>query len=122
MGAIGCATAPRPVRLEPPRFDDAELRAELMLQAPSRRVRLALINHGDRPVAVKWDELSLVGADHRLAPVPVRGLPDELAPGARIEVQLPLDAPEGAQLELIVPTVVRGVQREYHYRVRLLRS
>jgi hypothetical protein len=115
----GCASVRS---YQPARFDDAELSTELRADAP--RIRMVLSNHSDAPVDVRWRELSMVGPDHRQVGLAVPNDPGAVAPGASVEVRLELpSAPRpGAQLDLIVPTVVRGVPREYHYRVRARRK
>jgi len=93
------------------KFEDADVRAEVTLGR--ERVTLQLVNKTDAPLAVDWAQVTVV-ANHV-----EHALPDAVAcalqPGAARRVELAL--PRSKRLELIVPTVVRGTPREYHWRM-----
>jgi hypothetical protein len=93
------------------KFEDADVRAEVTRDR--ERVTLQLVNKTDAPLAVDWAQLTVV-ANHV-----EHALPDAAAcwlqPGARAGTALAL--PPSKRLELIVPTVVRGTAREYHWRM-----
>ncbi len=117
LGLAGCAQVP--VRaFDPPRFDDSDLSAELAPEAA--QIRMSLSNRSDTPIAVRWAELAMVGPDHRQVALAAPGQPELLAPGARLEVTLspPIALTAGMRVEVIVPTNVRGVPRDYHFRLR----
>jgi hypothetical protein len=114
----GCGAQHKALELSPRAFDDADVRAEVALHDG---LTLRLHNKTDEPLHVRWEDVAVVGADHRLTPLFPRGSLEPLAPGARFETPLhPWARPRrGAKIELIVPTVVRGVPREYHFHLHV---
>jgi hypothetical protein len=114
--AGGCAAQHGALRLVPAAFDDADVRAEVVGTAT---LTLRLHNKTDAPLEIRWSDVTIVGADHRLVPL-ASGAATVVAPGGRVDAPLvPFARPRrGARFELIVPTVVRGVAREYHFHLR----
>jgi hypothetical protein len=72
----------------------------------------------DVPLVVGWDDAAIVG-NHVASPMKVAAS-GAVEPGARLHVRLPLSRlpQKKTVVELILPTVVRGTPREYHYAVR----
>jgi hypothetical protein len=123
IGGAGCGTGGPATRLEagpggPARFEDADLRAEVALDGDA--LALTLANRGPAPLEVRWEALVLVGADHREAPLAVATPPGPIAPGLTVRVRVlpPGLPPPRSRLEVVVPTVVRGVERHYHFHLR----
>jgi hypothetical protein len=114
--AAGCAGPHAGLRLVPGAFDDADVRAEVVGTAT---LTLRLHNKTDAPLEIRWNDVTIVGADHRQVPL-ASDAATVVAPGGRVDAPLaPFARPRrGARFELIVPTVVRGVPREYHFRLR----
>lgn len=120
--ASGCAH--RAPTLDPPSFVDGELGCALRLDD---RLIVHLTNRTDEELTVRWDELTLVGPDHREVALHVSAS-EPLAPHGEIDVAVSPFALRGksvgreAPFELVVPTVVRGAERVYHFHVRLRRA
>jgi hypothetical protein len=123
---VGCAhpllppPAARDLHQGPATFEDADLRAELIVDG-TRALVVELVNKSDAPLDVDWPQLCVIGANHVAAPLGTVGAPS-LRPGERVAVRLPIVLPRGkrgrAPIEVVLPTVVRGTPREYHYHVR----
>jgi hypothetical protein len=116
----GCAST-RPITVEPHRFSDAELTAQLRLDG---NLKLHLSNRTDEELTIRWDQLTLVGPDHREVPLS-SDVTQPLGPHAELEASLApfaLRARAGVPFELIVPTVVHGAERVYHFHVKLRKA
>lgn len=134
LAATGCASG---LHLEPAAarapalFRDADLEAAVGLVTSVDQVgtalSLALRNRGSALIELRTGELALVGADHQLIALGA-GEAVALAPGQHWQARLPappepaLALHAGDRIELVVPTVVRGVLRDYHFRLRVRRG
>jgi hypothetical protein len=114
-------------------LDDAELKSEILVDPTSfQAVLLDLTNKTEAPIQVGWDNISIVGPDHKQQPLRPDGpMPPTVEPGAQLMARLVQFAlpPSGSaarfydnsDFELVVPMVVRGTptERRYAMHVRL---
>jgi hypothetical protein len=116
-------------------FRDPDLEAEVALveipqtsgqvDSPSSALALELHNRSATPIELRSSGLILIGPDHRMVPQAIGHGIERLAPGGRASLRLPpLSRPlrPGDAIELVLPTVVRSIPREYHFRIRVRRG
>lgn len=107
-------------------LDDADVRTEILVDATSfQAVLLDLTNKTDVPLAVAWNQISIIGPDHAQNPLRPDGSLGAVEPGAKVTARLiPFSLPaqgeaakayDNTDFELVVPMTVRGMPTEKRY-------
>jgi hypothetical protein len=111
-------------------LEDADVHSELLVDPTSfQAVLLELTNKTDQPLAVGWEQISIVGPDHRQQPLkPDAPMPPTVEPGAKLMARLtPFSLPpagadarryDNADFELVVPLTIRNAPSERRYNLR----
>jgi hypothetical protein len=126
-GAVNFPDFRRPDALE-----DADVKVELRADPTEfKAVAIDITNKTDMPLAVAWDQVSIVGPDRSQVPLRPQSPIGSVEPGAKVSALLvPFELPsqgaaakayDGSTFEVVLPMVVRGAPREnrYHLRARL---
>lgn len=116
----------------PDALEDPDVIVELRLDPTEfKAVALDITNKTDAPLAIAWDQISIIGPDRSQVILRPTAPQPAIEPGARVSTQLlPFELPaqgpaakayDGTTFELVIPLVARGVAREnrYHLRARL---
>jgi hypothetical protein len=121
----GAHPAPRPG--DPDMLEDADLKAEVLVDAADAAVRLDMTNKTDEVLQVAWAEISLVRPDGIATTLRPDADLGWLAPGAKQAARLfPIVLPhEGSaaaanrnrQFQLNVPVIVRREAKVYHFNL-----
>ncbi len=109
-------------------LEDSDVRAEILVDPTSfQAVLLDVMNKTEQPLAVAWDQISMVMPDHTQNPIRPDGPLGAVEPGAKVTARLvPFQLPsEGAaakaydntDFELVVPMTVRGMPTERRYQM-----
>ena|ERR1700690_1705583 len=113
---------------DPETVEDADVRADLIVDPKAEAIVLTLLNKTDQILAVEWNDIRLTRTDGRVSAVTTLR-PDVdlgwLQPGASLAAHLfPLALPrsgeaaaayEGRHFDLQVPLIVRRETKLYHY-------
>jgi hypothetical protein len=107
-------------------LEDGDIRAEWLLDPTSFQAMVVhLTNKTEVPLQLAWNDLILIGPDGTEAPLRAEGRVEPVESGATVVVRLvPFTLPgfgpgapayDGSRFEVVVPVLVRGMQRAYRY-------